>query len=169
MHETVSGPVKWVHNPFFPVPVEVECERFYIKHSTHSFISWFRSQSRKQPVWIDHKTMYKRKVCVMYLMDFSLFNSNSHKFHSFHICNDTFKRGNTINNTQNILKPWFYCWLWWLWASATAHMPVRGWASEGTSRFWQVIFEQWRHNKSTTNLQRQSSLSVLKFKLNLSN
>ena len=42
--ETVSGPEKWVHNPFFPV----QCERWFLK-------PYNPFRSRRQPVWIHIK------------------------------------------------------------------------------------------------------------------
>ena len=33
--ETVSGPEKWICNPFFTVSVHVQCDRLYINHTTH--------------------------------------------------------------------------------------------------------------------------------------
>ena len=50
--DTVSGPEKWVHNHFFPVPVQCSVKGSTQNHTTHS--SWSRSRflswSRRQPV-----------------------------------------------------------------------------------------------------------------------
>ena len=67
--KTVSRSKKWVHNPFFPIPVQAMSLFRYsekgstFNHTTHSSIWWSRSLFRSwgQPMWIKHKDLSSKR------------------------------------------------------------------------------------------------------------